>query len=115
MRSGVACGAECNQVLLGIIVGMTPKLFVVNFQVRHCAARCRKGSPYRCKRASGGVGILNNGWKQSRFTTLPNRGGEHEGWPAAAEQGCVPARSEVKLRHTLPVVLSLESKWLLRD
>jgi hypothetical protein len=38
MRSGVACGAECNQVLLGIIGGMTPKLFVVDLQVRHRAA-----------------------------------------------------------------------------
>ena len=39
MRTGVACGAECNQVLLGIIAGMTPKLFVVDLQVRHPAAR----------------------------------------------------------------------------
>jgi len=39
MCTGVACGAECNQVLLGIIAGMTPKLFVVDLQVRHRAAR----------------------------------------------------------------------------
>jgi hypothetical protein len=39
MRTGVACGAECNQVLRGIIAGMTPKLFVVDLQVRHPAAR----------------------------------------------------------------------------
>jgi len=39
MRTGVAGGAECNQVLLGIIAGMTPKLFVVDLQVRHRAAR----------------------------------------------------------------------------
>ena len=32
MRTGMACGAECNQVLLGIIAGMTPKPFVMNLQ-----------------------------------------------------------------------------------
>ena len=30
---------ERDQVLLGIVAGVTAKLFVVDFQVRHCAAR----------------------------------------------------------------------------
>ena len=39
MRTGMACGAECDQVLLGIVAGMTPKSFVMSLQVRHRAAR----------------------------------------------------------------------------
>jgi len=39
MCNVVASGAKRNQVLLGIIAGMTPKLFVVGLQVRHGAAR----------------------------------------------------------------------------
>jgi hypothetical protein len=33
MHMGVACGAECDQVLVGVMAGMAAKLFVVNFQV----------------------------------------------------------------------------------
>ncbi|MFZ1049954.1 MAG: hypothetical protein WBP65_04170 [Candidatus Sulfotelmatobacter sp.] len=39
MRTGLAGSAGCNKGLLGIIAGVTPKLFVVNFQVRHRPAR----------------------------------------------------------------------------
>jgi hypothetical protein len=39
MCSGVARSAHCYKVLLGIIAGVTAKLFVVDFQVRHGAAR----------------------------------------------------------------------------
>ena len=39
MRSGVARSAKGNEVLLGIIAGLTAKLFVVNFQVRHSPTR----------------------------------------------------------------------------
>ena len=35
----VACCAERNQVVLRIIAGVAAKLFVVDFQVRHRAAR----------------------------------------------------------------------------
>lgn len=35
----VACGAECDEILLGIIAGLTAKLFVVDLQVRHRATR----------------------------------------------------------------------------
>jgi hypothetical protein len=38
MCTGVASSAHRYQVLLGIIAGMTPKLFVVDLQVRHRAA-----------------------------------------------------------------------------
>jgi hypothetical protein len=33
MHMGVALGAEYDQVLFGVLAGMTPKLVVVNFQV----------------------------------------------------------------------------------
>jgi hypothetical protein len=35
----MAIGAQCNQVFFGIITRMAAKLFVVEFQVRHSAAR----------------------------------------------------------------------------
>jgi hypothetical protein len=38
MCSGVARSAKRYQVLLGIIAAVAPKLFVVDFQVRHGAA-----------------------------------------------------------------------------
>jgi len=39
MHSGVACRAQRNEILFGIVAGLAAKLFVVNFQIRHCAAR----------------------------------------------------------------------------
>jgi hypothetical protein len=39
MRSGVALSAKGDEVLLGIVAGLTAKLLVMNFQVRHCSAR----------------------------------------------------------------------------
>ena len=39
MRRCVACSTKCNKVVVGIIAGVTPKLFVVNFKIRHRAAR----------------------------------------------------------------------------
>jgi hypothetical protein len=39
MRSGVASRAKCNKVLLRIVAAATAELLVVNFQVRHRAAR----------------------------------------------------------------------------
>jgi hypothetical protein len=39
MCTGVARRAKCNKVLVGIIAGLAAKLFVVNLQVRHRAAR----------------------------------------------------------------------------
>ncbi|SPF44439.1 hypothetical protein SBA1_530075 [Candidatus Sulfotelmatobacter kueseliae] len=39
MRIGVARSAKGDKVLLRIIAGVTAKLLVVNFQVRHRAAR----------------------------------------------------------------------------
>ena len=35
----MAYGAECDQVLTRIIAGLTAKLFVMNFEIGHCAAR----------------------------------------------------------------------------
>jgi hypothetical protein len=35
MCFGVACGAERDEVLLGIVTRVAAKFFVVNFQVRH--------------------------------------------------------------------------------
>jgi hypothetical protein len=37
MHVGMARIAKCDQVFFGVMARMTPKLFVVNFQVRHCA------------------------------------------------------------------------------
>jgi hypothetical protein len=31
------CGAECNQVFLGVLAGVAPKLFVVTLKIRHRA------------------------------------------------------------------------------
>jgi hypothetical protein len=39
MHSGMACRAERYQVLLRIVAGVAAKLFVVDLQVRHRAAR----------------------------------------------------------------------------
>jgi hypothetical protein len=39
MRFRVALCAQGDQVQLGIVAGLTAKLLVVNFQVRHRAAR----------------------------------------------------------------------------
>ena len=39
MQGQVAVAAQRDQVLFGIIAGVAAKLFVVNFQVRHRAAR----------------------------------------------------------------------------
>jgi hypothetical protein len=39
MCIGVASSAHRYQVLLGIVAGVTSKLFVVDLQVRHRAAR----------------------------------------------------------------------------
>jgi hypothetical protein len=39
MCNVVASGAKRDQVLFGIVAGMTPKLFVVDLQVRHRAAQ----------------------------------------------------------------------------
>src|ERR1019366_9070389 len=39
MQGGMTCNADCNEILLGIVAGVATKLFVVNFQVRHGAAR----------------------------------------------------------------------------
>jgi hypothetical protein len=39
MRAGVRNCAQCDQVRCGVISQTTPKVLVVNFQVRHCAAR----------------------------------------------------------------------------
>jgi hypothetical protein len=39
MQVGMAKGAERDQVLFRITAGVAAKLFVVNFQIRHCAAR----------------------------------------------------------------------------
>jgi hypothetical protein len=35
----VACGAEGNQILLGVLSGLAAKLFVMNFEIGHRAAR----------------------------------------------------------------------------
>jgi hypothetical protein len=37
MRAGMAPGAECDQVLLGVVARMAAKLFVVDLEVRHRA------------------------------------------------------------------------------
>ena len=34
----MACGAKRDQVLFGVAAGVTPKLFVMDFKVRHGAA-----------------------------------------------------------------------------
>jgi hypothetical protein len=39
MYSGMAVRAQGDQVRFGILAGMTSKMFVVNFQVRHRAAK----------------------------------------------------------------------------
>jgi hypothetical protein len=39
MHAGMAPGAHCDQVLLGVVARMAAKLFVVDLQVRHRAAR----------------------------------------------------------------------------
>ena len=39
MRTRVACGTERDQVLFGVVARMAAKLFVMDFQVRHRAAR----------------------------------------------------------------------------
>ena len=39
MCTRVACGTERDQVLFGVAAGMAAKLFVMDFQVRHRAAR----------------------------------------------------------------------------
>ncbi len=39
MRNGVTDCAQCDQVRFGVISQTAPKVLVVNFQVRHCAAR----------------------------------------------------------------------------
>jgi hypothetical protein len=39
MRFRVALCAQRDQVQLGIIAGLTAKLLMVNFQIRHCATR----------------------------------------------------------------------------
>jgi hypothetical protein len=33
----MACGAQCNQVLFGVLAGVAPELFVMDFQARHGA------------------------------------------------------------------------------
>jgi hypothetical protein len=38
VHSGVACGAESNQILFRIVARVATEFFVVNFQVRHRAA-----------------------------------------------------------------------------
>ncbi len=38
MHSGVACCAQRDQVLLGVVAGVAPKLFVMGFKVRHGTA-----------------------------------------------------------------------------
>jgi hypothetical protein len=35
----MARGAEGDQVLFGILAGVTAELFVMDFEIRHCAAR----------------------------------------------------------------------------
>jgi hypothetical protein len=39
VRLSVATCTEGDQVLFGIVAGMTAKFFMVDFQVRHCTAR----------------------------------------------------------------------------
>jgi hypothetical protein len=39
MDAGMAPCTERNQVLFGVVARVAAKLFVVDFQVRHCAAR----------------------------------------------------------------------------
>ena len=39
MHAGMAFRTKRDQVLFGVVAGMTPKLFVVDLQVRHPAAR----------------------------------------------------------------------------
>jgi hypothetical protein len=39
MHCTVACSAESNQILAGIIAGLAAKLSVVNLQIGHRAAR----------------------------------------------------------------------------
>jgi len=38
VRLTVAGGAERDQVFLGILARVTTEFFVMNFQIRHCAA-----------------------------------------------------------------------------
>ncbi len=38
MHGSMASSAQRNQILLRIIAGVAAKVFVVDFQVRHCAA-----------------------------------------------------------------------------
>jgi hypothetical protein len=39
MHASMALRAERDKILFGVVAGMTPKLFVVDLQVRHGAAR----------------------------------------------------------------------------
>ena len=39
MSTRVACGAECDQVFLGVLAGVAAKQFVMDLEVRHGATR----------------------------------------------------------------------------
>jgi hypothetical protein len=64
MHAGMALRAEGDQVLLGVVAGMAAKLFVVDLQVRHRAARLTP------PRAAGSAAA------EFRRTLDPGAGGE---------------------------------------